>query len=229
VIKLDYDKDRIDQPIGCGVYEVLRYDSHVIQREVLKRVHFRNRDGTCWNPEKKLGIKLSDLIPDDAGLLASDDFVFDITHKQLNDLVDQGQAWERDWKQMWIKEREEAANRVAISKDSDDVVRPASPEYEVTIKSPDDSDLDDDASSESESGYEISPCMSDSDSTKKRGTEVEDSEVEDTETEDSESEDVCAPCASAAEREAEHQCRDTAHHADHNEKSVSSSKDRGSL
>lgn len=219
MIKLDYDKDRIDQPIGCGVYEVLRYDSHVIQREVLKRVHFRNRDGTCWNPEKKLGIKLSDLIPDDAGLLASDDFVFDITHKQLNDLVDQGQAWERDWKQMWIKEREEAANRVAISKDSDDVVRPASPEYEVTIKSPDDSDLDDDASSASWSGDEISPWMSDSDSTKNEDTEVEDGE----------SEDASAPSTSAAERGTKRQCRDTAHHADHNEESIFSSKDRGPI
>jgi hypothetical protein len=218
VINLGYDKDRIDQPIGCGDYGILRYENLIIQREVLDIVQFRNSDGTCRNPEMKLGIKLSDLIPDGERLLDSDDFVFDVTHKQLNDLVDQGQDWEQYLKQRWNEEREDAA----------------SPEYEVTDTSPDDSDLDDDASSESESGYEMSPCMSDSDSTKKRGTEVEDSEVEDSEvedseTEDSESEDVCAPCASAAEREAEHQCRDTAHHADHNEKSVSSSKDRGSL
>jgi hypothetical protein len=82
LIKLNYHKGCTDKPIGSGVYVIMRYESHIIQTERPEdTVQFRNRDGTGKNPKKKTRIKLSDLTPNDAGLLDSEDFVFDSTHK----------------------------------------------------------------------------------------------------------------------------------------------------
>ena len=92
-IKLDHNKDHIDKPIGCEVYGSEATKATSCRGETAD-CPVRNRDGICRSPRRKLGIKLSDIIPDHAGVLNSDNLVFIVTHKQLNDLFDDGQAWE---------------------------------------------------------------------------------------------------------------------------------------
>ncbi|KAG9197208.1 hypothetical protein G6514_001992 [Epicoccum nigrum] len=197
LIKLSYDKDRTDKPIGSGVYIIMRYESDIIHSERLEDiVQSRNRDDTGKNPKKETRIKLSNLTPNDAGLLDLDDFVLDVTHKQLNDLVHEGQDWERSCKQLWNKKWQEVANQEVVSEVRGEALLPASPISEVMIEVPDGRDVDIAAISASESGDEITPWLSESSSDegsterKKCGTKVENGEYE----------DACGPSTSSAER-----------------------------